>query len=243
LKILLLAAAVIGIATVTFIGRGEATGPDDAGDVLYAVQATGSASATEDVGAMNAVGAAGQGNVIADAQLPPSIGTGAAVSAADSIFVDVYGAVKSPAVYELAWGSRIYEAVEAAGGLTDDADIRYINRATALVDGDRVYVPTRDEAESGKPLPDSAGLVGGVSGGSRDVQGSSDASTSANGQVNINTADSSALQTLNGVGPSTAQKIIDYRESNGPFAKIENLKNVSGIGDKTFEKLKDHICV
>jgi competence protein ComEA len=171
-----------------------------------------------------------------------------AASGTSAIFVDVCGAVRSPAVYELSGGSRVYEAIEAAGGLAETADIRYINRAAALADGDRVYIPTAEEIASGEPLPGSAGLVGAASGASSVGQGVAGGSAGAgdpsgSSLVNLNTADAAALQTLNGVGPATAQKILDYREQYGPFAKREDLKKVSGIGEKTFEKLKDHISV
>ncbi|MCQ2546547.1 MAG: helix-hairpin-helix domain-containing protein [Clostridia bacterium] len=145
-----------------------------------------------------------------------------------TIFVDIGGAVAKPMLAELPEGSRVEDAIQAAGGLTEDADLTSINRAEFLEDGQKVYIPafaSEDEAVSQKSAP-------AVSSG-----------TDANGKVNINSADSETLQTLNGVGPATAQKIIDYRETEGRFMSIEDLKNVSGIGDKTFEKLKDYIIV
>jgi competence protein ComEA len=230
LKILLIVVAAVGVAAVTFIGGGTDETTDD---VLYAGQAD--EVAVDDV-SRSADEQAGQGGTATDAQGPVEV-------SAAAVFVDVCGAVKSPAVYELAPGSRVYEAIEAAGGLAKDADIRYINRAAALADGDRVYVPTEKETAADEPLPASAGLVAGQTDAGSGAQAGQGAASTDGAQININTADSAALQTLNGVGPATAQKIIDYRDGNGPFAKIEDLKNVSGIGDKTFEKLKDSICV
>jgi competence protein ComEA len=145
------------------------------------------------------------------------------------VFVDVGGEVNHPMVVEIREGSRVQDAIEAAGGLTDKADISDINRAAVLEDGEKIYVPSIISEE------DSGGST--YSGGSY----SSGASGSTGGKVNINTADSETLQTLNGVGPATAEKIISYRKENGRFKSVEDIKNVSGIGDKTYEKLKDYI--
>lgn len=147
---------------------------------------------------------------------------------AAAIVVDVGGEVNSPMVVELEEGSRVGDAIEAAGGLTEKADITEINRAAFVEDGEKIYVPalvTEDgevigAGESGQSLP-----------------------SYSDGKININTADSQQLQELNGVGPVTAEKIIEYREENGRFKDVEDIKNVSGIGDKTFEKMKDDIKV
>jgi competence protein ComEA len=163
------------------------------------------------------------------------------------IVVDVGGAVGNPAVLVLPAGSRVYEALESAGGLLPQADMSEINRAAALKDGDRIYIPSKEETASKTPVPQSAG--GGAGPGvtnaaetSGDVAAAG-TSGAAGAQININTADLQELQKLSGVGPSTAQKILDYRETHGRFGRIEDIKNVSGIGDKTFEKLKEHITV
>ena len=146
----------------------------------------------------------------------------------DSVLVvDVSGAVASPAVVELKQGSRVQDAIEAAGGLAEDADISALNRASVCADGQKVYVPRQGETlqvmESGS------------------AQGSD--SLAASSLVNINSADATALDALPGVGPSTAQAIIEDRETNGPYANVEDLMRVSGIGEKKFEKLKSSICV
>ena len=140
----------------------------------------------------------------------------------DKVWVDIGGEVKSPKVVELDDGSRVQDAIEAAGGLTSDADITNLNRAALVNDGDKIYVPA---------VGDESGVSGSTSGGV----------STTGGKVNINTADSEELQTITGVGPATAEKIISYRESNGRFKAIEDIKNVSGIGDKTFEKMKESI--
>ena len=155
----------------------------------------------------------------------------AAESEVATIFVDIGGAVNNPMLAELPEGSRVEDAIVAAGGIRNDADLTNINRADFLEDGEKIYIPILpvvegDTVEAG----DNAAA-------------STSAGTAGTGKVNINTADSTALQTLNGVGPATAEKIIDYRNSNGRFKKTEDLKNVSGIGDKTYEKLKDDITI
>lgn len=147
-----------------------------------------------------------------------------------ALIVDVSGAVLNPGVYELKEGSRVDDAIQAAGGLSEDADTSALNRASLLSDGMKITVPRQGEAaREGSPA------VG-------DARVSSDAST-AKSLININTASSEELQTLNGVGPSTAEAIIADREENGLFATTEDLMRVSGIGDKKFAKIKDAICV
>lgn len=148
----------------------------------------------------------------------------------NEIFVDVSGAVLQPSVFVLKTGSRVFEAIALAGGLRDDADTRNINLAQVLNDGEKLYLPTKKEVESG--------LVSDATASSTATSGADSA-----GRVNLNTADAKALQQLSGVGPSTAEKIVDYRNSHGKFKKIEDLQKVSGIGAKTFEKLKDKITV
>lgn len=151
----------------------------------------------------------------------------------DVIIVDVSGAVNDPKVVELSKGDRVNDAIEAAGGLTANADISSLNRAAVVKDGDKIFVPEKGSGRSGS--------VTNVNGGS----GSSDVSSGAiaGGKVNINTANKTELQTLTGVGPAIADKIIAYRESHGSFKRPEDIKNVSGIGDKTYEKMKNNITV
>ena len=165
-----------------------------------------------------------------------------------SIFVDVGGAVNLSGLFVLPAGSRVADAIDAAGGLAEDADVKYINRACLLADGDKLYVPTVSEVRDGT-APPTAGQVtahGGAStapgGASSSYQGASQ-ELSGSALININTAGPEELQKLNGVGPVTAQKIIDYRTKRGGFKSIEDLMNVSGIGAKTFEKLRDYVTV
>lgn len=150
---------------------------------------------------------------------------GAAEEARDrdaSVVVDVSGAVMDPTVVTLPEGSRVYEAIEAAGGLADDADLSALNRASVLEDGEKVYVPAVSQ-DSGR--------------------GSGEASSSQESTfVNINLAGVDELDTLPGIGPATAQAIVDDRTENGRFASTEDLMRVSGVGEKKFEKLAPLIC-
>ena len=154
-----------------------------------------------------------------------------------AIYVDIGGEVKNPMLAELPEGSRVDDAIKAAGGLTDKADLTDINRAAFVEDGEKIYIPAIIDEDD---ISSSAGSAALTSGGS-ETGGQS--SSYSGGKVNINTAGSDELQTLTGIGPVTAQKIIDYRTENGRFSSIEDIKNVFGIGDKTFEKFKDDIRV
>ncbi len=149
--------------------------------------------------------------------------------------VHVAGNVRRPGVYELPAGSRVIDGVDAAGGLIGDAAPEALNLARPLSDGEQVFVPSREDADRGRTQP--AGAAGGQPGG---TSGPSSGSVS---YVNVNSADSAALETLPGVGPATAQKIIADREANGPFDSVEDLGRVSGIGPKRIEQLKELVVV
>ena len=146
-----------------------------------------------------------------------------AETSSTNIVVDISGCVNIPGVYEIPDGTRLHQVIAEAGGLTEDADIDAINQAEQVTDGQKIRIPAK-------------GSTGSVTEHTNENQ-------DGTGRININHADSSTLQQISGVGPATAEKIIQYRESNGSFQTIEDLKNVSGIGEKTFEKMKDQICV
>lgn len=156
------------------------------------------------------------------------------------IIVHVSGAVKNEGIVELEEGARVANAIEKAGGVRDDAYTKDINYALKLEDGMKIYVPTIEESKQEKEE------VNINSESSNYIISSNNTKTNenSNGQkVNINNADESELDELPGVGPSTAQKIIQYRKENGEFKSIDELKNVSGIGEAKFQKIKDLICV
>ena len=147
-----------------------------------------------------------------------------------SCMVHVCGAVERPGVYELPQGSRIYQAIECAGGLSNEADPDYLNQADFVSDGEKVYVPTREEvAEMDSPL--------------QNVVTQSGETGVPSGLVNLNTASEEQLCTLPGIGSSKARSIIAYREEHGSFDRIESVMNVAGIKDGLFQKIKAYITV
>lgn len=141
--------------------------------------------------------------------------------------VHVSGCVRTPGVYELSEGLRVADAVELAGGALEEANLDAVNLARILQDGEQIYVPALGDSTA-------AALASG---------GSGELATGASALVNINTATAEELTKLDGVGGATAKKIVADRLKNGPFSSVEDIKRVSGIGDKKFEALKDSICV
>lgn len=168
---------------------------------------------------------------------------------AKELLVHVAGAVAKPGVYQLPQGSRVIDAVNKAGPAAE-AELDALKLASPVTDGQTIYVPLKSPTQAGSttsgsspgsPVSSAAGTGRNAFTSQTGVKPSGAATVT--GLVDINTADQSQLDTLPGVGPSLAQRIIQYREINGPFKAIEDLKNVSGIGDKNFEKLKDRIAV
>ncbi|TYP57581.1 helix-hairpin-helix domain-containing protein [Thermosediminibacter litoriperuensis] len=145
------------------------------------------------------------------------------------IVVHVAGAVERPGVYVLEEGRRVIDAIEAAGGCLSEADLASLNLARKLRDEDKLYVPQIGES----PVTGNAGSNGGNAG----------VSSITDGRININTAGLEELDKLPGIGPALAQRIIDYRNQHGPFKSVEELKSVSGIGEKRFEELKNLVKV
>lgn len=144
------------------------------------------------------------------------------------IYVYICGAVANPGVYPLPEGSRVYELLEAAGGLADEADEKALNQARVLSDGEQVTVYTAGEtARMPTAEPDRP----------------AEASMGGTGKVNLNTADAATLQTLSGIGEARAQAIIAYREAQGGFRRIEEIMEIEGIKEKLFEKIREQIEV
>ena len=160
----------------------------------------------------------------------------------EEIYVDVCGAVVQPGVYAMKSDSRVFQAIEAAGGFLPDAAGTSINQACALSDGQQIYVPTKEEAEKGMAGQPSGGAADPGTGGAV-TEAAGTGETQDSGTVNLNTADSAALQTLPGIGEAKAQAILAYREEKGGFSGTEELMNVPGIKESTFSKIKDKIAV
>lgn len=162
------------------------------------------------------------------------------------IYVDVCGAVANPGVFQLVAGSRVFQAIEAAGGYLPEAALTCVNRAGVLTDGQQLYILTQEEMEwQGLDPAEMAGASDGQMNGSAGTGQNTGmtAQVQQDNRININTADEAQLTTLTGIGATRAQAIIAYREENGPFAAIEDIMNVQGIKEGTFAKIKDEIVV
>lgn len=162
------------------------------------------------------------------------------------IYVDVCGAVANPGVFQLAAGSRVFQAIEAAGGYLPEAALTCVNRAGVLTDGQQLYILTQEEMERQglDPVEMAKASDGQMNGSAGTGQNTGmTAQVQQDNRININTADEAQLTTLTGIGATRAQAIIAYREENGPFAAIEDIMNVQGIKEGTFAKIKDEIVV
>ena len=162
------------------------------------------------------------------------------------IYVDVCGAVANPGVFQLAAGSRVFQAIEAEGGYLPEAALTCVNRAGVLTDGQQLYILTQEEMErQGLDPAEMSGASDGQMNGSAGTGQNTgmNAQVQQDNRININTADEAQLTTLTGIGATRAQAIIAYREENGPFAAIEDIMNVQGIKEGTFAKIKDEIVV
>lgn len=168
-----------------------------------------------------------------------SSASNSATTNSKTVTCDISGAVKHQGVYTLKNGARLQELIEAAGGTTGKVQLKAINRAILLKDQDKIHIPYKGEKV------ESAATAGtGTSTNSTSTSSNSSASNQESGEkVNLNTADVAGLQKLTGIGEKKAEQIIAYREQNGPFKKVEDLMQVSGIGEKTFASLKDQLTV
>ena len=150
------------------------------------------------------------------------------------VAVHVVGAVPRPGLYEFAEGARVQDAVDAAGGLLTSANVDAVNLAALLTDGEQLNIPYKDGAAPTED-PNALSLP----------SSETETPTGPENQdlININTASLEELDSLPGIGPTTAQRIIDYRDTNGPFTTIDEIMDVSGIGPSTFDEIKDLITV
>ena len=223
--------AVLLVAGVAILGRGHLGRPAPLDERLPI-------ASDESRGSAGAPTTTNESGVVADPSVVAATGAAASTGATASqpVFVHVAGAVASPGVVQLPGGSRVVDAVSAAGGLRPDADPERVNLAAPLLDGSRIVVPA-----VGQPLPNEMATVpppgdaavpgagGGAAGGA--------ATTSA--PLDLNTATLDQLDELPGVGPSTAQAILDHRQSNGRFTSVDSLLDVRGIGDAKLEAIRD----
>lgn len=153
---------------------------------------------------------------------PKEMGTG--------IFVHIDGWIQNPGVYEIKENDRVNTIIEKAGGLKEGASIKSINLAARLSDGDKIYIPNREEEKQIETIEVKGNNTGTVK-------------ITKNSKININKASISELKQITGIGESTANKIIDYRDNVGKFKKIEDIKEVKGIGDSKYESIKDKITI
>ncbi len=142
----------------------------------------------------------------------------------DIIIVHIQGAVQKEGIIKIKEGNRIADVIEKAGGLKENASLKNINLAYMVEDGQKIYIPTQEEDKN------------------QEINSDNTQNTVSN-KININTATKEQLQALSGIGEATAESIITYRKENGKFQNIEDIKNVSGIGNSKFNKIKDEICI
>ena len=180
----------------------------------------------------------GEPDFVVETEAAPPPSTPPSTAPKSEIVVHVMGAVKSPGVYHLSTEVRIHEAIEKAGGKTDQADIHSLNLAAKIRDGEQIYVPEiRKIPDVEQTIPTAPSAAA-----SRQPYPRSPASSDGS-RININTATAKELQTLRGIGPTMAQRIVEYRQTSGRFATVEELTHVKGIGEKTLEKIRDSIAV
>lgn len=212
------------------------------------------------VGSLSGRGGAGAGRVVVngaptvsptagppDAGSPtagPAAGAGTATTGTAGVVVHVLGAVERDGVVRLPPSSRVTDAIERAGGATADADLARLNLARVLTDGERLYVPRvgEDEVPSAlEPVDGGAAAATGGGGSADDGAGAGGAGGAA--VVDLNSADQAALETLPGIGPGLAGRILAWRDEHGRFTAVEDLLDVSGIGDVRFAELRDRVRV
>ena len=191
----------------------------------------------------------GEPDLVVETEATPPLPALPAPSPKSEITVHVTGAVKSPGVYYLSTNARVQEAIEKAGGGTDQADIHSLNLAAKISDGQQIDVPEiRQILDVNQNAPISKAAQEYAVPTSPDLSMPPQPSVrkpapSEESRININTATSQELQTLRGIGPALAQRIIEHRQISGGFSTVDDLTNVKGIGEKTLEKIRDNIAV
>jgi competence protein ComEA len=246
--------ALIGIAVLVLIGAGVIH-LSGAGSAVPREEDAGAPIAEAPVAEFEDSGAEGAGGGDGAASpAPPADADGAAEADAREdaatagstaegsaeLVVHVSGAVAAPGVVRLAPGSRVDDALRAAGGANGEADLAAVNLARPVIDGEQIHVPVPGEEPPAAQAPAASAPGDGAAGGSADAHGGG---SGAGGAIDLNTASAAELEGLPGVGPAIAQRIIDHREQNGPFESVDQLQEVSGIGPATLEKLRDRATV
>ena len=206
----------------------------------------GAPGGATDAGAPSTSAEAG---VPGDTRVATGAATGADVDPAQGVIVHVTGHVKDPGIVRLGAGARVFDALAQAGGATKKADLSQVNLARPLTDGEQVYIPARGEpgASGGAPPAPGSPAVPGTSGAvgnplvpaSPAVPGSPAGTASGGALIDLNSADAQALQTLPGIGPVLADRIVAHRSDQGPFSSVEQLLEVSGIGPAIMGRIKD----
>ncbi|MDO5555963.1 MAG: helix-hairpin-helix domain-containing protein [Clostridia bacterium] len=156
----------------------------------------------------------------------------------EEIIVHITGEVENEGIIKINKNSRIADAIERAGGTTEYADLSKINLAYVIKDGQKIYIPNINDKETQETQETMEQYITEEAGDNIVIE-----DKKIEEKVNINTASQTELETLSGIGPSTALKIINYRQENGEFKTIEDIKNVSGIGEAKFENIKNNICI
>ena len=168
----------------------------------------------------------------------------------NKIIVHISGAVNKEGIVELEENSRISDAIYQAEGLAENADTKNINLAFKLEDGMKIYIPAigesieeNEQSQNESTIDETSKYITSSSGGIQEQQINKNSDQEKNEKININTATQTELETLPGIGPSTSLKIVNYRQEHGKFQSIEDIKEVSGIGDAKYENIKNLICV
>ena len=199
-------------------------------DTVYASGTRGSSASWSDSGGTASQAQDGTGDL--KEQVQDELSGKDLTEQEDTICVFVCGAVNCEGVYELPESARVIDAVEAAGGYSEEADRIYVNQAEYVYDTQRVEIPTIEEAKRLREIAEETGMSAGDSGSARESN-----------LIDINTADKAQLMKIPGIGENKADRIIEYRQIHGRFGSCEELMNVSGIGSGMYEKIKDCITV
>lgn len=238
--------AVLGAVAVAVVGVVSLTGPrPGSAAAVPSRSAAGTTTSTDP--AVSAAPAVSGAAASAPAATTPAVGASGtaapATSAGGQVVVDVVGQVKRPGVVRLPVGSRVADAVTAAGGLAATADVQSLNLARVLQDGEQVRVPRPGETPAATAAPDGSSAAGSLAPSVGAATSPAASGGATPGMVNLNTATLAELDTLDGIGPALAQRIVDYRTAHGRFTSVDQLDDVSGIGEKLLARIRPQVTV